>query len=1140
MSSEYPSHLHLQPNGTSFKRTFEQFGYDSGSSMTSALQATGSAAGNHHVPPGSSSNNGGNERNKRARSTSSSSLSDRSADSSRSSEYNTARSSASLSESSTNDQNLTLDQNTRSIDYSVPLIASPSSTCTLATPAPVLPSTEHQDEDMSDSSGFSLDIPRPTPLPAVPSTTHDVLRNSLERFNEFDSHIAALRRSHSRTPSWIRTASPAQSPHPSSNTTTETFENWDWTHFGDSPASSHTAGEDPRHQFSTDSTGSVGSGGTYTAVPRQGDSLSFPASDGVSRPGYAASSSNTSSSTSSLTIPPHPSYHLSSPTSSSSRANPFNRESNEFPNDLTGSPDSAASVSQIERNDTDVLDGLDGSVFMPPTSDLPTTTQTTRRSTHSGIGPRTMSSARTSATTSTASSVFAGPLSHFYGTSEERHRGTSNTFEVDSDPPPSLSAGRYEERPARARTLIGHSRTSSMMFVFFICYCLRIVLGRPFSEAFASFDRAQTAQDSGETEASLDPFFAEHSTDHGFNERRRRMVARNRYSITSEDDDDDDDASHPERVHEIIEGLHNARGLLERGVETARSLSGAPSRPEPSPPPPRYRFHSRLYASATTVSSNSLVSESAAEHRRTNARAQLRSQMFNSRPSSDEPPRDTSELSTLTAAARLRRLIANQTDSSPSSNTPSGPPSSGRTSEPSSRPFGYNGSGTPSQLPRGGLDDRERVRFAEILSDRRHPQARSGDDRSPSRDHNHSEDSLDNIFDPVFAPIDTLPDFASSVEEDAQPPYGYRPPTPPLHSVRARSRSPPRLSWERPQASTGDSSARSHPFNNVNLDVFPPGVYRDSLRRSIQASQTRIPRIPEPAPSYEPPTFSLGNSDEDNDSDDMESYFGIPPRRGRREHTAATSARLAPRRMMPEPAVSTTSLAFGVDAHDTSLPSNNAFAGSRGRILPLRGQQSDEHLARHRLNEPGRGLPSSPLDSFWSSDRRDAPTHNPRPPSWSQDVSEARDRMRAIRDLMDRYGTDSERSDLASRRDIPPPHQEPPGRPGNLNRHVSLPWRSSLIQSHGSSTGSGSPSNSRSSSSSSSDLNPYRNIADRPRERQEPTPQEERTPIRTLRQRAALIRGAPRTDGTRIRSMFRTMARRNMGDYMVCVMYYVY
>lgn len=105
---------------------------------------------------------------------------------------------------------------------------------------------------------------------------------------------------------------------------------------------------------------------------------------------------------------------------------------------------------------------------------------------------------------------------------------------------------------------------------FFLSCRLRILLVLPLSEAF---DREHAAQGSGEAELSLDPFFAAHPTDHGFNERRRRLVARRRYSITNEDNEDnedDDDASHSERVHEIIEGLHNARGLLERGVETGK------------------------------------------------------------------------------------------------------------------------------------------------------------------------------------------------------------------------------------------------------------------------------------------------------------------------------------------------------------------------------------------------------------------------------------------------------------------------------------------------------------------------------------------------------------------------------------------
>ncbi|KAG1730120.1 uncharacterized protein EDB91DRAFT_795203 [Suillus paluster] len=962
MSSEYPLHVSFSPNGTSFKRTFEQFGYDSSPPMSSAIQASGSGSATHNAPAGSSSNTSGNERNKRARSTSSSSVSNSSADSSRSSEYSTARSSTSLSESSTtNDHNLSLDQNRRSPTYQLASIA--STTSTLTSPSPALPGTEPQDEVMSDGSGFALEIPRPTPVPEVASstTTHDTISSSIERFNEFDSHIAALRRSHSRTPSWLPAPSPVLSPLESSNHTTEAFDSWDWTHFGASPGQSQTSGEDRRRRYSTDATTSIASAGTYAAVSRQGDSLSFQTSDVLSRPGYTASSSNASNSTSSSATPPHPSYRTSSSASSSARTATFSRESDQFTSGFTGSVASIPSVLQPGRNNTDALSGLDGrqdvhqgsgssssnlswaafassrpsspaapspdvvtrpgfldSVFEPVPG---TRAYAARRSAHSDTDWRSTSSARTtSASTSTSSSAFDDSISRFDIANEERHQDTSNTFE-DNNPPPS---GSLQELTARARAAIERSRNSSMTTLaststsssafddsisrFYVAneerhqgtsntfddnnpppsgslqeFTTRTRAAiersrnsiRPLSEAFDTFAREQTAEDSNEPELSFDRFLTDfdgEDTIDLFDERRRRVMGRNRYNIAGEDDDDD--TSHPDSVRDIIQGLHNARGLLERGVETARSLSGTPPRPEPNPPPPpRYRLHSRLYTSATTVSSNSLVSESAAEHRRTNAMAQLRSQVFNSRPNSDVSPRDGPGYPSLTAAARLRRLIATQADSSSNA---SRPPVSSRPSDPPSRPFGFSSS-VPPPLPRGGLNERERVRFAEILSEHRHPQARIGNNRSPSRDHNHisSEDSPDNIFDPVFAEV---ADFRSSAEEDAQPPYVYRSPTPPLHTLRAaRSRSPPHISSERAQVSTSDTSARSHPFSNVDLDMFPPGIYRDSLRRSIQASQGRSnPRVPVPEPTLSSSTtFSFGNSDEDNDSDDMDSYFGV-------------------------------------------------------------------------------------------------------------------------------------------------------------------------------------------------------------------------------------------------------------------------
>ncbi|KAG2108128.1 hypothetical protein BD769DRAFT_1675390 [Suillus cothurnatus] len=550
-------------------------------------------------------------------------------------------------------------------------------------------------------------------------------------------HIAALRRSHSSTPSWHPTASPVLSPRESSSDTTEAFDSWDWTHFGASPGSSHTSGKDRR----------VGSGSTHTAAPRQVESLSLQTSDGLSsRPGYTTSSSNTFNSTSLSNTPPHPPYRSSPSISSSARANASIRESDAFP---SGSLTSVPSVLQAERNNIDASNEPDGrqgihngsssgssnlswaalassrpsppvasspdvvgrqgahrvpssgssnlaratlvpprssppvapspdvvtcpvlldSIFGSLTSDVAARPQAVGRTTHSDASWRSMSSALMIVLTKSDYLLQLGDfISHFYAPDEEQYRDTSNTIQ-DYNPPSPRSTDRYQEVAARARTVIERSL-------------------RPISEASASFSREQAVEDSDEAGLSFDRYLVglgeEDSIDR---ERWRRVTAHNRYNLAGDNDED----SYPDSVHEIIRGLRNARGLLERGVETARSLSVSPSRHEPpNPPPTRYRCHSRLYASATTVSSNSLVSESAAEHRRTNARTHLRSQLFGSRPNSDEP-RDSSDISNLTVTARLRRLIiASQADSS--SNTSSRILSSGRTSDLPSRQFALNGS----------------------------------------------------------------------------------------------------------------------------------------------------------------------------------------------------------------------------------------------------------------------------------------------------------------------------------------------------------------------------------------------------------------------------------------------------------------
>jgi hypothetical protein len=161
-------------------------------------------------------------------------------------------------------------------------------------------------------------------------------------------------------------------------------------------------------------------------------------------------------------------------------------------------------------------------------------------------------------------------MSHFYAADDEQHRDTPNTIQ-DYNPPPPRSTDRYQEVAARARTVIERSRNLGMTFMFILSCCLQISPVRPLSEASPSFSREQAVEDSDEAGLSFDRYLVglgeEDSIDR---ERRRRVTAHNRYNLAGENDEDDDDPSHPDSVHEIIQGLHNARGLLERGVETGK------------------------------------------------------------------------------------------------------------------------------------------------------------------------------------------------------------------------------------------------------------------------------------------------------------------------------------------------------------------------------------------------------------------------------------------------------------------------------------------------------------------------------------------------------------------------------------------
>jgi len=182
-SSNYrSSQLHRASLHSNGKRPFEECGYDSDpdTSLNSSTQASGSgsSASSRHFPSSSTSSSSGEGRNKRARSTSSSSNSDlsSSSDVSTSTGYDTAPSS--------------------SRSDLIPSGPSPLSRNAVDCPVPAPAMFDPQERVMSD---LSIELPRPAFTTGVPTTTasssEDSLRSSLERFNEFERQIAALRSS---------------------------------------------------------------------------------------------------------------------------------------------------------------------------------------------------------------------------------------------------------------------------------------------------------------------------------------------------------------------------------------------------------------------------------------------------------------------------------------------------------------------------------------------------------------------------------------------------------------------------------------------------------------------------------------------------------------------------------------------------------------------------------------------------------------------------------------------------------------------------------------------------------------------------------------------------------------------------------
>lgn len=204
MSSNCPPQLHLElpPNTTSFKRSFDQFGFDLDSPQ-GASDAAGASASD------------GNDRNKRARSASSFSDDEGSIASSSSSTLASGSSPISGDSSTPGDS--------MSSHLAVPprLAAVPHLSLNLARSSfepPRLPTPEIQDIDMNDnplrepgeaeeaspaSQANTLNL---ISVASTPSQAEENYRLSLERFNAFDTQIAALRRSHS--PSLPRSPTP--------------------------------------------------------------------------------------------------------------------------------------------------------------------------------------------------------------------------------------------------------------------------------------------------------------------------------------------------------------------------------------------------------------------------------------------------------------------------------------------------------------------------------------------------------------------------------------------------------------------------------------------------------------------------------------------------------------------------------------------------------------------------------------------------------------------------------------------------------------------------------------------------------------------------------------------------------------------
>jgi hypothetical protein len=194
MSSNSPPQLHLVlPAGsTSFKRSFEQFGFDLETPRGNLAQGSGSRSND-------------NDRNKRARS------SETSDDDSSDASYETSPTSPDAGPSGSTNPSISEENGFEGSSLSRPLVlaqgpASANSTTNNDRSASILSFPLIEDVEMPHYS--TIDLSRPPGSPghrlsgsgSSLSDGHDSFMSHLERFSAFDNEISALRVSHSPSP----------------------------------------------------------------------------------------------------------------------------------------------------------------------------------------------------------------------------------------------------------------------------------------------------------------------------------------------------------------------------------------------------------------------------------------------------------------------------------------------------------------------------------------------------------------------------------------------------------------------------------------------------------------------------------------------------------------------------------------------------------------------------------------------------------------------------------------------------------------------------------------------------------------------------------------------------------------------------